>query len=279
MQGIVSMRYRRAAEQQDAADEVRASRWRPSQLILVLDAYSGDTGPRNGVKPMSDQQLYSIREAEVGAFLERVRRAVEGKDLETWTKLFQTFDATSTRPFIGYTGTFYPPDRLTRIEYQSRLPDLTADDVPAWDSPSLRWLLRRFVFLSADLQFGGQWPKFAQWFSINLSDELHAKGGPELEEHQLLMRHFFEPSGEFPEPFRVLQLSDSAFESVVLRQQLALCTEVEHRTRLLQRLWLEYRRATDGVTRDLGAEIGGLWHFLQLVETQGRGVYYCQFAT
>jgi hypothetical protein len=26
----------KAAEQQDAADEVRASRWRPSQLILVL---------------------------------------------------------------------------------------------------------------------------------------------------------------------------------------------------------------------------------------------------
>ncbi len=229
---------------------------------------------------MSDQQLYSIREAEIGAFLERVRRAVEGKDFDTWGKLFQTFDATSSKPFIGYTGTFHPPDRLTRIEYQSRLPDLSAEGVPAWNSASLRWLLRRFVFLAADLHFGGQWPKFAQWFSINLSDELHAKGGPELEEHHLLMRLFFEPTGEFPEPFRVLQLSDSAFESVILRQDLAQLTEVvESRTGLLRRLWLEYRTAADGITRGLGAEIGGLWHFLQLVETQGHGVYYCQFAT
>jgi hypothetical protein len=30
-----------AVEQQDAADEVRASRWRPSQLILVLGRLSG----------------------------------------------------------------------------------------------------------------------------------------------------------------------------------------------------------------------------------------------
>jgi hypothetical protein len=30
----------KAAEQQDAADEVRASRWRPSQLILVLSGLS-----------------------------------------------------------------------------------------------------------------------------------------------------------------------------------------------------------------------------------------------
>jgi len=29
-----------AVEQQDAADEVRASRWRPSQLILVLDGHT-----------------------------------------------------------------------------------------------------------------------------------------------------------------------------------------------------------------------------------------------
>jgi hypothetical protein len=33
-----------AVEQQDAADEVRASRWRPSQLILVL------SGPANPLR-------------------------------------------------------------------------------------------------------------------------------------------------------------------------------------------------------------------------------------
>ena len=228
---------------------------------------------------MSDQHLYSVREEVVIAFFERARNVVQSRDLEAWEKLFRTFEATSARPYIGSGGHIYPPDRLTRIEYQTNLPDLSHEQVPEWESRSLRWLLRRFVLIAADLSFVGGWSKFAQWFSINLSDELRANPGPELEEHEALMGHFFESRRPFPELLQLLRLSDSAFQSYVSVSELGILVALEARIGLLRRLAGEYTSSSDPITRELGAEIAALYQFLHLVHVQGRGIYYCQFAT
>jgi hypothetical protein len=228
---------------------------------------------------MSEQQLYSIREADISAFCEQVRTVVQTRDIDGWGRLYSTFEATSPKPYIGAGGRTYAPVRLTRIEYQSNQPDLSAEAVPEWESPSLRWLVRHFVLAASDLHLCGTWPKFAQWFAINLSDEVHSRGGPEVEEHELFMALFFEPTGEFPEALRVLQMHDSAFESYVSPPDLERLLTVEARVGLLRRLSSEYSVADDGITRSLGAEISGMYYFLALAQSQGRGVYYTQFAT
>lgn len=228
---------------------------------------------------MSDQQLYSIREAEVAAFCKSVSVVVHSKDADGWRKLYRAFDETTSKPYIGAGGHASVPVRLTRIQYQTNLPDLSPDELPAWEAPSLRWIVRHFVLAASDLHFAGSWGKFAQWFSINLSDEVHAKGGPELEEHELLMSRFFEPTGTFPESLRVLQMHESAFESYVSVSELKEILAVEDRVGLLQRLAGEYSASEDPIDQGLGAEIGGLYHFLRLVHTQHRAVYYSQFVT
>jgi hypothetical protein len=224
--------------------------------------------------------MYALYPQTVEPFAQNVRKIIQEKNLEAWRKLYDIFAATSQRPRPEAPADFgRPPERLTMIQYQTNLPDLSAEEVPEWDSPSLRWLLRTFILLWDYPHLSGGWDKFAAWFMNNLSEELKAKGGAELEEHQFLMNLFFGATRAFPQSFQILQLNESALENFVSQQQLSTLIDVEDRVGLLRRLSYEYCRSSDGIIRGLGTEIGMIDNFLPLLRFRDSAVYYMQWAT
>jgi len=224
--------------------------------------------------------MYSVHPQAIEPLVKNIKRITQDKDLEAWGKVYAAFDATSQGPtFDPYSGTPTAPDRLTRIHYQSNLPDLSASEVPEWNSRSLRWLLRTYILSLSQFHLRGGWDKFASWFITNLWEELERKGGAEFEEHQLLTNVLFCPKHEFSSSLEVLQLKDTAFESFVSVPQLSTLIEMEDRVGLLRSLSREYRGASDGITRGLGKEMAMIEHFFRLLQLHNSSVYYFQWAT
>ena len=226
--------------------------------------------------------MYSVYPQVLERFVTTIQKIVQEKDLNAWRRAYASFEATSRNPsFSPYSSTLDTPVPLTRIHYQSNLPDLSPDEVPEWNSRSLRWLLRTHMLSRCEFHLSGGWEKFAQWFTINLWKELAPKGGAQAEEHQLLVKLFFHSKEAFPPLLDVLQLKDSAYESFVPGGHLAALIEMEDHVGLLRSLSREYCGSSDGITRGLGQEIGMIEHFLRLLHFRNRNsaVYYFQWAT
>lgn len=231
---------------------------------------------------MTTTQMYSVYPQVIERFVTTIQNIIQAKDLDAWRKAYALFAATSSNPWSSpYSITLEPPIPLTRIHYQSNLPDLSADEVPEWGSRSLRWLLRRFMLSMCEFHLSGGWEKFASWFITNLWEELERKGGAEFEEHQVLVKLFFSSREAFPPLLESLQLKDTAFESLVTPEQLSDFIEMEDRVGLLRSLSREYCASSDGIVRGLGEEIGMIDHFLRLLRFRNRNsaVYYFQWVT
>jgi hypothetical protein len=222
--------------------------------------------------------MYSVTTYKIEPFVENVQKIIREKDLGAWRKLYATLEATS-KPDINHGTLLAPQPLMTRIH--QNLPAILAEEVPTWNSPSLRWLLREAILLSSDLHLVGGWDKFASWFIVNLGEEeLERKAGAELEEHQLLVSTLFSPPKDaFPQLLQILQLNDTAFESFVTAQQLTTLIEVEDRVGLLRRLTREYCGSSDGIIKGLGIEIGMIDNFLRLLRFRNSGLYYFQWVT
>jgi hypothetical protein len=226
---------------------------------------------------MSTTKMYSVSPQRIEPFVENVQKIIREKDLKAWQTLYAALQATSQKPEINHGTLFASQPLMTRIHQD--LPVLSAEEVPGWNSPSLRWLLRESILVASDLHLVGGWDKFASWF-VNLGEELERKAGPELEEHQLLMNVLFEPPREaFPQSLQVLQVNESAFESFVTAQQLSTLIQVEDRVGLLRSLTREYYGSSDGIIKGLGVEIGMIDQFLRLLRFRNSALYYFQWAT
>jgi hypothetical protein len=226
--------------------------------------------------------MYSLHPQVLERFVTSIQKIVQEKDLNAWRKAYASFEATSRNPgFSPYSSTLDTPVPLTKIHYQSNLPDLSADEVPEWSSRSLRWLLRTHMLSMSEFHLSGGWEKFGSWFITNLWEELERKGGAEFEEHQQVVKLFFDSKQAFPPLLEVLQLNDSAYESFVSAEHLASLIEMEDRVGLLRSLSREYCGSSDGITRGLGDEMGMIEHFLRLLQFRNRNsaVYYFQWST
>jgi hypothetical protein len=228
---------------------------------------------------MSTTLMYSVSPRKIEPFVENVEKIIREKNLEAWQRLYAALEATSQKPEIKYGKLFANQPLMTRIH--ESLPALSAKEVPAWNSLSLRWLLREAILIASDLHLVGGWDKFASWFMVNLGEEeLERKAGAELEEHQLLMSILFSPPRDaFPQSLQILQLNETAFESLVTAQQLSTLIEVEDRVGLLRRLTREYCGSADGIIQGLGIEIGMIDNFLRLLRFRNSGLYYFQWVT
>ena len=222
--------------------------------------------------------MYSITPYKIGPFVENVQKIIREKDLKAWQKLYAALQATSQKPEINHGTLFASEPMMARIHQD--LPVLSAKEVPEWNSPSLRWLLRESILLASDLQLDGAWDKFGSWFLVNLGEEVKRNAGAELEEYDLLVSILFSPPRDaFAQSLQILQLNEAALESLVTPQQLSTLVEVEDRVGLLRRLTRDYCGSSDGIIKCLGIEIGILDNFLRLLRFGDYALYYFQWAT
>lgn len=92
-------------------------------------------------------------------------RICDDSDLAAWQTWYDRF-ATITPSKSDWA---YSPDPITRIEYASGLPDLGRDELPAKDSPSLGWLLARYMIANARTELRGPGDRFNWTFEDGLN--------------------------------------------------------------------------------------------------------------
>jgi len=154
--------------------------------------------------------------------------------------------------------------------YRSELPDLPRDEIPAWDHPTLQWLLMNVVLQSSRHRLYITFDHFSFALDDGAFRQIAgADGIPELE--RLLVTVL--AARRLP-PASLACLSTAAhvqsFSSAEEVQEL-IAMETAHR--LLERTSLQLARHEHFVPRHLGADLRRLLLFLQVAAHEGSSVF------
>src|SRR4029453_2673581 len=106
---------------------------------------------------MGDSWLFGIREDRALTFGERVRGVLARRDTAGWGALLESFTSAYRPPFLTPDGRFIVDVHPLSDAAWHRTPDdarvpLSADVVPAVDSPDVAWILSYMLLMTSDIR-------------------------------------------------------------------------------------------------------------------------------
>jgi hypothetical protein len=217
--------------------------------------------------------FYTIPEPPLQHFLSDLRAAVERPDPEFWRSLFLHMEAGSPPGDLVYRQ----PEKkggkpITSTDWYAGVPDLSADEVPEWRSPSLRALLREVTLRTAHERHVSRDSRPGMRFALLSGEDWMEE---EEIEYERLLANIFRAGTQLPEPVSYLSGGDAACVAWLSLRTVQSLLAAENDGGLLERLGRELKHHED----PLGYDLHDLLALLRRAEVSQLAVYYFEPGT
>jgi hypothetical protein len=217
--------------------------------------------------------FYTIPEPPLQAFLSRLGTMVHLADLEAWRSLFRRLEAGSPPGELVYRQQPKTGGKpVTHTNWYAGVPDLSADDVPAWRSPSLAAVLREVTLRTAYERHVSRDSRPGTRFAMLPGDDWVDEEDVECER---LLANIFRAGTQLPEPLSYLGGADSACVAWLTPPAVRSLIAAEDEAGLLERVGRELKQHED----PLGYDLHDLLALLRRAEASELSVYYCEPGT
>lgn len=225
---------------------------------------------------MPTPSFYGIDPGKLDVAAGLIEKIRAGGDLSAWGKLLDSLACVYEPPALGGPkGLRVVREPIIRVNAHAGLPDLSVDELPAADSPSLRWVLGKLARLTSRCVFHGGFDGFHGSLFDGLSSALPT---PDDSNAAGRLGAVLGGPSRIPKQFSFLSEED-AYCQWLDSETLASLIQSEAQDGAIAGLCVDLKATGDPILAAFAGELRKIMLFLSLCEADRLSVYYCEYAT